>query len=139
MSYIFDTLYGIGLKNKIKECNISVIDKNNHSLVVYSYGYLDNSSKVECTKIIHSDTMPYNIKDTMPSNIKDTNHYQVAIHYAEEKWKNKLEKGYNTDIEYVKKYIKDDNSVPLIIDRNVHCSIISKASLLESNVSLLNL
>jgi hypothetical protein len=110
MSFIFDTLYGIGLKNKIKEWNINVIDKNNHSLVVYSYGYL-NSSKVECTKIIYSDST-------------DNSHYQIAILYAQQKWKDKLECGYNTDIECIKKYIKDDkvsikNDVPIILDGEV--------------------
>ena len=91
MSYILDTLYGIGLKNKIKECNINVIDKNSYSLAVYSYGYL-NSPKVECTKIINSHNTEY--------------HYQIAILYAQQKWKNKLESGYNTDIECIRKKIK---------------------------------
>jgi hypothetical protein len=98
MSYILDNLYGIGLKNKIKEWNINVIDKNSYSLVVYYYGYL-NSPKVECTKIIY-----YHNSDSA-----DNSHYQTAILYAQQKWKDKLESGYNTDIECIRKKIKENN------------------------------
>jgi len=101
MSYILDTLYGIGLKNKIKEWNINVIDKNSYSLVVYYYGYL-NSSKVECTKIIYSH-------DT------HNNHYQMAVLYAQQKWKDKVENGYNTNIEIIKNKIPMLNSKKTVL------------------------
>lgn len=97
MSCILDTLYGIGLKNKIKEWSINVIDKNSYSLVVYSYCYL-NSSKVECTKIIYSNQ----------------DHYQIAVLYAQQKWKDKVENGYNTDIEIIKNKIPILNSKPSV-------------------------
>jgi|688.fasta_scaffold392739_2 hypothetical protein len=90
MSYIYNTLYGIGQNNRIKEWNICVVDKINYSLITYSYCYL-NGTKVECTKNIYID--------------KDTGHYQNAILYAQEKWKTKIESGYNTDIEIIKKEI----------------------------------
>ena len=46
MSYTFETLYGIGIKNKIKEWNIKVIDKGKFSTILYSYGYLNKTNQI---------------------------------------------------------------------------------------------
>lgn len=79
---IFQTLYGIDKTNKIKEWNIQVKNKGDHSVILYSYGFLDGK-KVEC-----------NLKILKGKNIgkkNETNHFQQAIFDAQSKWKKKVD------------------------------------------------
>lgn len=78
----FQTLYGLDKTNKIKEWNIQVKNKGDHSIILYSYGFLDGK-KVEC-----------NLKISRGKNIgkkNETNHFQQAILDAQSKWKKKME------------------------------------------------
>ena len=44
---IFQTLYGIDKTNKIKEWNIRVKNKGDHSIILYSYGFLDGNGSAK--------------------------------------------------------------------------------------------
>lgn len=70
---IFDTLYGYDVNNKIKEWNIQVQNMNTHSLMIYSYGYIDGK-KVECNQIINKG------KNIGKKN--STSHFEVAFKIA---------------------------------------------------------
>lgn len=48
----FENLYCLDAKNKIKEWQIYVEDMVTHSVMIYSYGYIDGK-KVECNQIIN--------------------------------------------------------------------------------------
>jgi ATP-dependent DNA ligase len=89
----FETLYGYDVKNKIKEWNICVKDHGDHSLMSYSYGYIDGK-KVECVQ-----------KITKGKNIgkkNETTHYQQAILEAQSKWTRKSDEGYLTNLQQLK-------------------------------------
>jgi ATP-dependent DNA ligase len=89
----FETLYGGDKSGNIKEWNMQVEDKGDHSIMVYSYGRL-KGQKVECTVTIQSG------KNKGKKN--ETTHFQQAVLDAESKWKKKRDtNGYFTDLQAV--------------------------------------
>jgi len=102
--FIFDTLYGRDSANKIKEWNIKVVNKGDHSIMVYSYGQL-GGKKVECTQMISSG------KNVGKKN--ETSHYQQAFLEAQSKWNKKKDiDGYNTNMSST--ISKDDTTTPVL-------------------------
>lgn len=85
----FPILYGIDKNNKIKQWNICVENKGTHSLIVYSYGYV-NGRKVECTLSVSSG------KNLGKRN--QTTHFQQAVADAQSRWTKKRDTdNYRTD------------------------------------------
>lgn len=85
----FKTLYGFDFKNKIKEWNIYVENQITHSLLTFSYGYI-NGKKTVCQLTIK------NGKNIGKRN--STTHYQQAILDAQSKWDKKKNSGYTTNL-----------------------------------------
>jgi DNA ligase 1 len=77
---VFPVLYGIDKNNKIKQWNIRVENKGTHSLIIYSYGYV-NGRKIECTLTVTSG------KNLGKRN--QTTHFEQAISDAQSKWTKK--------------------------------------------------
>jgi DNA ligase 1 len=77
---VFPVLYGIDKNSKIKQWNIRVENKGTHSLIIYSYGYV-NGRKVECTLTVSSG------KNLGKRN--QTTHFQQAVSDAQSKWTKK--------------------------------------------------
>lgn len=98
---IFDTLYGYDINNKIKEWNIQVQNMNSHSLMIYSYGYIDGK-KVECNQIINKG------KNIGKKN--STSHFEQAILNATSKWNKKKSEGYSTNLQIIKNKLKNNNN-----------------------------
>lgn len=96
---IFDTLYGYDVNNKIKEWNIQVQNMNTHSLMIYSYGYIDGK-KVECNQIINKG------KNIGKKN--STSHFEQAILNATSKWNKKKSEGYSTDLQIIKNKLNNN-------------------------------
>lgn len=115
--HTFETLYGIDVKNKIKEWRIQVINQGNYSVMQYSYGYI-NGKKTECSQNI---TVGKNIGKS-----NETTHYQQAIANAKSKWKQKIDEGYNTNIDLIRSKLNSSKVISNSkgpnnenIDRNV--------------------
>ena len=89
----FENLYCLDAKNKIKEWQIYVEDMVTHSVMIYSYGYIDGK-KVECNQIINKG------KNIGKKN--STTHFEQAIFTAESKWNKKITEGYSTNLESIK-------------------------------------
>ena len=85
----FPRLYGKSKSGKIKEWNISVVDKGNQVDVVAEYGYVDGE-KQQATLIFKCG------KNIGRSN--ETTALQQAINEATSKWKQQKDKGYTEDI-----------------------------------------
>lgn len=77
---VFPVLYGIDKNNKIKQWNIRVENKGTHSLIIYSYGYV-NGRKIECTLSVSSG------KNLGKRN--QTTHFEQAVSDAHSKWTKK--------------------------------------------------
>jgi DNA ligase-1 len=111
---IFDTLYGYDVNNKIKEWNIQVQDMITHSLMTYSYGYIDGK-KVECNQIINKG------KNIGKKN--STSHFEQAILNASSKWNKKKSEGYSTDINIIQNKLLTNTSASKNIDKNTVTNI----------------
>lgn len=98
---IFPPLYGVDKNNKIKEWNIRVDNFNSHSILTYSYGYI-NGRKVECKLTINKGK---NIGKT-----NQTSHFQQAILDAQSRWnkKHEIEK-YSTDLLQIQNSLNNIN------------------------------
>jgi len=84
---IFDTLYSLDKKNKIKEWSIKVINRGDFSEIITLYGY---DKKVENTLKVAKG------KNTDKKN--STTHYEQAIKDAQSKWNKKRDmEGYTTE------------------------------------------
>lgn len=97
----FTTLYGMDKNDKVKEWNICVIDKGDHSEIMYSFGQM-TGRKTECRLVVSKG------KNIGKKN--ETSHFQQAILQAGSKWSKKK------DIDGYKENTTDllqTNSVPL--------------------------
>lgn len=90
----FETLYGLDLKNKIKQWNINIEKYDSYSVMKYSYGYIDGK-QIECNQMI-----------SVGKNIgkkNETTHFEQAVFEAQSKWNKKHDSGYKINIDELKK------------------------------------
>lgn len=97
---IFDTLYGLDTKNKIKEWKIRAMNKGIYSIINYTYGMI-SGRKVECIITIT------NGKNIGKRN--QTTHFEQAVLDATSKWKKKIESGYTTDLSKIQNNLNNIN------------------------------
>ena len=114
---VFQPLYGIDIKNKIKEWKISVTNMGGYSTMVYSYGYI-NGKKVECSQNIDKG------KNLGKKNA--TTHYEQAISNAKSKWNQKIDEGYSIDFNSI------ENKLKCSVDIEVIETVLAETVLVET-------
>ncbi len=106
----FDTLYGFDKYGKIKEWNIFVENKGDHSVLCYSYGYKEGK-KVECEMKISKG------KNIGKKN--QTTHFEQAVMDAQSKWNKKKDiDKYTTDmpsLQNTQDNSKESNGNPVVL------------------------
>ena len=109
-----NSLFGQDVNGKTKEWKISVSNKETHSVIETSFGYIDGKKSIN-TQIVDKG------KNIGKKN--ETGHYEQAVLIAKSKWKKKMDSGYSQTREQEKK----DQEKPIqnsIIEKPIENEII---------------